>query len=496
MPRISRLAVTRQPVSSRLVVLAAAAFAAPTAALAQSGPSSPAEQTSPAAPASRSNPVPGPTGAGTPPAAPSPEAPAGLFERATLLGDIGGIRTSLGRYGVSIGLSETSEVFGNPTGGINRGVIYEGLTQVSLGVDLGKAAGLDGGMLNISAFQIHGRGLSTNNINNLNVTSGIEATRATRLFEWWYQQTLFGGKADIKIGQQSADLEFMTSQYSGLFINASFGWPTLPAVDLPSGGPAYPLATPGVRLRVTPNESFAALLGVFDGSPAGLGTGDPQLRNPSGTNFDLGSGVYVIGELQYQLNPGDNPAGKPGTYKFGAWYNSNASDNQFFINGPINATTPIGRRLRHNYSIYAVADQLVYRPPGVKDGGAGVFLRAMGAPGDRNAVNVFVSGGVTYKGAFSRDNDTIGLGVSWARISDTARASDAAFAQATGSFLPTRTSETVLELSYQMQIAPWWTVQPDLQYVFNPAGGIPNPNHPDKRIGDALIVGLRTGITF
>jgi hypothetical protein len=36
-------------------------------------------------------------------------------------------------------------------------------------------------MLNISAFQIHGRGLSTNNINNLNVTSGIEATRATRL---------------------------------------------------------------------------------------------------------------------------------------------------------------------------------------------------------------------------------------------------------------------------------------------------------------------------
>jgi porin len=32
--------------------------------------------------------------------------------------------------------------------------------------------------------------------------------------------------------------------------------------------------------------------------------------------------------------------------------------------------------------------------------------------------------------------------------------------------------------------------------VFNPAGGIPNPNHPDKRIGDALIVGLRTGITF
>ncbi len=480
----------------RVCALLSAAAPAWAADPAQPGPLSPAEQAQPAAPAARGNPVPGQTGAGAPPAAPSPEAPTGFFERATLFGDMGGVRTSLGRYGISLGLSETSEVFGNPTGGIRRGVIYEGLTQMSLGVDLGKAIGLDGGTLNISAFQIHGRGLSINNINNLNVTSGIEATRATRLFEWWYQQSLFGGKADIKVGQQSADLEFMTSQYSGLFINASFGWPTLPAVDLPSGGPAYPLATPGVRLRFTPDDSFAALLGVFNGSPAGLGTGDPQLRNRSGTNFDLNSGVYVIGEVQYQLNPGDNAPGKPGTYKLGAWYNSNASDNQFFINGPIDATTPVGRRLRHNYSIYAVADQLVYRPPGVKDGGAGVFLRAMGAPGDRNAVNVFVSGGLTYKGAFGRGNDTMGLGVSWARISDTARASDAAFAQATGGFLPTRTSETVLELSYQAQIAPWWTLQPDLQYVFNPAGGIPNPNRPDRRIGDALILGLRTGITF
>jgi porin len=460
------------------------------------GPPSPAEQTQPAAPGRGGGPLPGQTGAGTPPPAPSPEAPKGLFERDTLLGDMGGVRTALGRYGVSLGLSETSEVFGNPTGGINRGVIYEGLTQVSLGIDLDKAIGVAGGIINISAFQIHGRGLSINNVNNLNVTSGIEADRATRLFEWWYQQSLFGGKADIKLGQQSADVEFMTSQYSGLFVNASFGWPTLPAVDLPSGGPAYPLATPGVRLRVTPNEQFAALFAVFNGSPAGLRDGDPQRLDASGTNFDLDSGVFVISEVQYALNSGDKATGLPGTYKLGVWYNSNASDNQFFSNGPINASDPIPRRLRHNYSIYAVADQLVYRPPGAKDGGAGVFLRAMGAPGDRNLVNVFVSGGVTYKGGFGRDNDTVGLGVSWARISDTVRAGDAAFAQATGAFIPTRTSETVLELSYQTQIAPWWAVQPDLQYVFNPAGGIPNPNRPGKRIGDTLIMGMRTGVTF
>ena len=125
-----------------------------------------------------------------------------------------------------------------------------------------------------------------------------------------------------------------------------------------------------------------------------------------------------------------------------------------------------------------------------------VFARVMGAPGDRNQVNVFVDGGITYKGAFGRDNDTMGLGVGWARISDTARAGDAALADFSAGFHPIRISETVLELTYQSQLAPWWSVQPDFQYVFNPGGGILDPSRPTKRVGDAAIFGLRTTITF
>ena len=39
-------------------------------------------------------------------------------------------------------------------------------------------------------------------------------------------------------------------------------------------------------------------------------------------------------------------------------------------------------------------------------------------------------------------------------------------------------------------------VQPDLQYVFNPGGGLPDPNRPGRRIGGAAILGLRTVVTF
>jgi porin len=415
------------------------------------------------------------------------------------LGDLGGVRTVLDGYGISLGLTETSEVLGNPTGGRAQGAIYEGLTQMSLNIDMEKAIGLSGGVFNASALQIYGRGLSTNNIDNLSVVSSIEADRATRLFELWYQQSFLGGKIDVKVGQQSADLEFMTTLYGGLFINSSFGWPTLPAVNLPSGGAAYPLATPGVRLRLRPTDEIAVLVGIFNGSPAGLGTGDPQRRNASGTSFNLNSGVFVIGEVQYAINQGDSATGLPGTYKLGAWYNSNAFSDPSFTVAPITAAGPFasppGAR-RNDWSVYVVVDQLVFRPPGSKDGGVGVFARAMGAPGDRNQVNVFVDGGITYKGAFGRDNDTMGLGVGWARISDTARAGDAALAAFSGGFYPIRTSETVLELTYQSQLAPWWSVQPDFQYVVNPGGGIVNPSRPTKRIGDAAIFGLRTTITF
>ncbi|WP_131195302.1 carbohydrate porin [Lichenihabitans psoromatis] len=423
-----------------------------------------------------------------------------LSTRANLLGDIGGLRPALDRYGVSFGLTETTEVLGNPTGGTRRGAIIEGMTQMSLGADLSKSIGLDGAIFNISAFQIHGRGLSSRNLGNLNIVSSIEADPATRLNELWLQQSFWGGKLDIKIGQQSADLEFITSEYEDLFINSGFGWPTLPASDLPSGGPAYPLATPGIRVRAQPTDEITALVGLYSGSPAGLRPGDPQKNDSSGTNFDVSSGAFVIGEVQYGLNKQKDATGLPGTYKLGAWYNSNRFADAFYQNGTTaqapGVLTGLPGSKRGDWSIYGTLDQLVYRPSKDSDGGLGLTARAMGAPDDRNVVDLFVQGGVTYKGAFGRANDTMGIGVEWARIGARAQAGDGAAALASGTASPIRSSETVIEATYQAQIEPWWIVQPDFQYVFNPGGGLPDPDHPNRRVGDAAVLGIRSVVTF
>ncbi len=427
----------------------------------------------------------GPVLAQQPPAAPEPK---GFWDRDTLLGDAGGVRSSLGQYGISLGLSDTEEVLGNVSGGFARRAAYTGLTQVSLGIDLDKAVGLEGGIFNVSAFQIRGRGLSADTLGTVNAASSIEADRSTRLFELWYQQSFLNGKADIKVGQQQADLEFMISQYAGLFINANFGWPSLPSVDLPSGGPAYPMAAPGIRLRAEPSDTVTALFGIFNGSAGGLGLGDAQQADISGTRFDLDSGVFAIGEVQYALNQGDGAKGLPGTYKFGGWYSSYAG------NDPALPPTATHLPRRDIWSLYAVADQAVYRPAGATSGGAGVFARAGVAPGGHNLISAFLNAGVSYQGAFGRDNDTVGLGVFWSRFSDAARAQDVQTFASDG-VTPQRSSETVLELTYQCQIAPWWQVQPDFQYVFTPGGGIVYGT-PAKKVKDEAVLGMRSTVTF
>jgi porin len=409
-----------------------------------------------------------------------------------MLGDIGGLRPAIATYGFDFSASETSEVLANVSGGLKRGAIYEGLTDLSLTWDLRKPYGWPG-VFYARGLQIHGRGLTANNLGNLITSSSIEAERSTRLFELWYEHYV----ADwlrLKIGQQAADQEFIVSATSKLFINATFGFPTLPAANLPSGGPAYPLGTPAVRLRLEPTADLVLLAAAFNGDPAGPGAGTAQSRDRSGTGFRTGDGVLAFLEAQY--NPGHTP--QNGTYKLGAWFNSlRFADQRFDASGvsladPASTGSP--RLLGNDYSIYAVADQ----PVAVDAEGKGLtgFLRVMGAPSDRNLISFYFDTGLAYKGPFGRDDDTVGIGFAFARIGDNARRLDADTAAFTGTNYPVRSAEALVEVSYQAQVTPWWQLQPDFQYVINPGGGIPNQKAPAQKIRDAAIFGLRTTISF
>ena len=406
-----------------------------------------------------------------------------------LLGDMGGLRSAIQPYGLTFGLSETSEILGNVSGGMRRGAIYEGLTDANLQWDLRPYFHWRG-VFYARALQIHGRGLSANNLNNLITASSIEATPTTRLFELWYEQHI-GDWLRIRIGQQAADQEFLISTTSKLFVNATFGFPTLPAVNLPSGGPAYPLGTPAVRFRVDANDELAFRLGVFNGDPTGAN--DAAHHDLSGTAFRIRDGAFVLAEMRY--NPDNSP--ETGTYKIGAWFNSERFADQHFDTAGLSLASPLStgtpRLLGNNYSLYGIIDHPVFA---VKDGPSlSAFVRAMSAPSDRNLVDFYIDAGLAYKGPFGRADDTVGIGYGYARIGNAARLLDIDTAAVAPGY-PTRSRETVLEISYQYQMTPSWQLQPDFQYIVAPGGGIPNPNAPGQKIGNAAIFGLRTTITF
>ncbi len=431
-----------------------------------------------------------------------------------LLGDLFGVRTELSKFGISLAIQETSEVLGNPTGGRRQGATYDGLTQGIVQLDTQRAFGWHGGLLNVSALQVHGRSLSSDNLLNLQTVSGIEADRSTRLWEAWYQQKLLPeDRLDVRIGQQSIDQEFILTQNGLYFVNTMFGWPMAPSADLPGGGPAYPLSALGVRFRYRPINSVAILAGVYNGSPSPSRDGDPQKVDSHGVSFPLNGGTLALVELQYtypavggMVYPGQGaPLGH--TYKIGAWYDSERFDDQRYDQQGLSLADPLSdgtpRSHRGEYGIYAVADQMVWRDPKAPNHSVSVFGRVIEVPqGDRNLIDFSLNAGVVLHGPFiTRLTDTVGLGLGYTHVTSGASGLDrdtAAFAALAHDpdYYPVRGSEAYIEATYQYQFRPWCQIQPDLQYVINPGGGIANPDLPTRKIGNELVAGVRTNILF
>jgi porin len=196
------------------------------------------------------------------------------------------------------------------------------------------------------------------------------------------------------------------------------------------------------------------------------------------------------------------PGGLPGVYKIGAWFDTAPYQSQQYDNTGLSLANPNsnGDPLAHHgqYGFYATADQMIWVDPTESDRNVNVFGRVLWAPqADRNLLTFSMNAGLTVHEPFMhRDDDTFAVGMGYAKVSSGAAGLDKATGFYTGAYVPVRGGETYIELSYQYQVTPWWQLQPDIQYVFNPGGGIADPNAPNQRVGDELVLGLRTTIQF
>jgi porin len=253
--------------------------------------------------------------------------------------------------------------------------------------------------------------------------------------------------------------------------------------------PIFPVAAPGIRLRANPTKFFYAQAALFSGD-----VGEPSTTNKHNTRFSFPSedGALLFAEIGYALNPKEDtstpsiePAGSPssppsaspshdltlsGTYKLSGFYDSgrfadNAGDSSH----------------RGNFSIYFVVNQDLWHLGGQADRTLSFFTRFGGAPADRNSVQSYLDGGFNWKGLLpNRTRDTLGVGVSFTRLSDDL--TDPSGRPYSEHY------ETVVELTYQAAFGDHLSIQPDLQCIINPGATAP--------AATALIGGVRLNVKF
>ncbi len=402
-----------------------------------------------------------------------------IFLRETLLGDPDGLRTLAAALGIASTPIYIGEVMGNPTGGIEHGVTYDGLLNVPLDLDLDRLThGFTSDLVfHTNALWIHGQGLSTRKVGDFSNTSNIAGYNTVRLQELWLQQSFWRKRVSLRLGILAADAEFFTSTSSSLFINGTFGAFTFVGANLPDP-PVYPVAVPGVRLAVAPVSFLSFQLGVYGGD-----SGGSQDQNNHGTNFNLrsGDGALIFGEVAYTLNQSPGDRGLQGTYKLGSFVHTGSRNFSTFDSQARNVlgVGPIRNR-GTNFGVYGIVDQEIYKAAGKT---ITAFVRVGGAPSDANFVDFYVDGGFNFTGFVpGRLRDVAGVALAYSKVSDDF--SDSQRVQGAPGF----SNETVLEATYRVNLAPWWSVQPDLQYVFNPSGQ--DGSH------DALVLGVRTAVAF
>ncbi len=412
-------------------------------------------------------------------------------------------RQWLRERGVTFGSVLTSESWTNFSGGIKRGSIVQGKYEGLIGIDFEKLAGWQGLTLFSNFFQTHSNGGPNRTlVGGLDTISNIEALPSIRLSELWLEQKFGDGRFGFRFGQLTADSEFFNSQYFTPFLSSD--WPTVAKQNLPSGGAAYPLSTPGLRLKFEPTADITGLLALFNGDPAGPGPGEAEQRNRYGLNFRVKDSPLLIGELQYRYNQAADATGLAGGVRIGAWHHFGGFDDlRFDITGlslADPASTGLARRFRGNQGIYAVFDQQLYRPAGGDaNSGIGVFTRISAVPSDRNLNDFYLEGGVIANGVIpGRPLDSAGAVFIYSHITDRLRSLDRDQIFFSGVPQPLRNYELSFELNYSAALAPGWTLQPSLQYTVQPGGNLPDANAliAGAAVKNALFFGLRSTIRY
>ncbi len=407
--------------------------------------------------------------------------------------------------GVEFHTTYVGEVLTNVSGGGSRGTVADGLLFLSLDVDFEKLVGWRGGRIHADVYQTHGDSLTTKHLGDLGYVSNIDYEDGYRLGELWIEQGLFDDRLTVRVGQLALDAEFLVADTAELFINASFGPANALVLNIPTS--YYGFSGLGARVKFRTTRETYVQVAAYDGNPATGANPDfsPNAAastefNHFGTHWALrdAEGILFIAEAGGSFHQPESgvPAGTArrlaASYKAGVFFHTDTfSDvgDRTLTNAGSSLAPAAVPGVRGNYGGYVVVDQELWREPGSETDGLKSFMRAVVVPGGRNAVDFSAETGLVYRGLFQRDGaDALGIGFAWIRASDRVRDAVRKVNHVDRLALIEPDYEAIFEVTYRFQLAAWWTIQPDLQWVVHPGGS--------TAVGDALVLGVRSTVAF
>jgi porin len=406
------------------------------------------------------------------------------FRERYLFGDWLGQRSQLAADGIKPLVLFITDPFVNTTGGRRQGFSEYDLFGLDVLFDTDKLLGWPGGEFRIGFANNSGTSLSRSFVgNNFPIQLADVASPNPRLTYLSYTQSLFDDKLSVRLGRLTINSvygeEFAGSQYFKAFTSVAFDLVPLGLFLNAPGAFGYPLTTWGARVKFEPVESFYAMVGCYNGDP-GVKEGD---RN--GVDFSLRGPAFVIGEVGYRRNYGKDATGLPGNVKIGAYFNGGSA--LVFDSGLAGQPS---ETVQDRYGFYVLADQALARwgDPAEKRH-LGAFAAFVCAPDQRvNQVPYFFDAGLVAYGFLpSRPRDFAGFGLAYGSYSGDLRRAEEVQA-ATDLAVGVQKWEMTLEWTYGYTVRPGLLVQPDLQYLINPAGS--------KAVPNALAIGLNIVFNF
>ncbi len=397
--------------------------------------------------------------------------------------------------GIELEAMYTGDLYRSLTHTGYSGTQYLDVIDLIVGLDLGTLIKWNNARLYTDVIVTHGEDPSAC-VGDMQGISNIAGDQGWKIYELWLQQTLWQNRLSVLAGIYDINSEFDVIEPAGIFLNGSFGMGPDFAQSGGNGAPAYPCTDLGVRIKITPFAPLTIQTAIFDGY---AGDRDNPQYIPLRIELDQGTliaseiiflkGKKEIRQVPVSFRRGRQQRRRTGRQRLkadrphsnhqahhqrpyswlnipennytklalGGWYHSGTFDDLLRCDQNI-----IPLQHKGSWGVYLLAGRTLFRRPRNSMADLNAFARIGLANPKVNPIDRYIGGGLIWSECTgSRYIDQLGLAVAAARTG-------APYQKSICGDCNDNQWETVLELTYRIQVNRWLSIQPDLQYIINP----------------------------